>query len=76
MTYNSNVHQGSPLEPVPAYVSTIEISIAGFYVGSYLICAVLILRMRRFKPEISTIINIIVFLTSFIVKLLIEIGLA
>jgi hypothetical protein len=48
--------------------------ISGFYLVSYLITAVLILRMRRYQPEKSTTINILVFLTSFIVKLLVEVA--
>ena len=63
-------------EPVPGYITVLELSLSGSYVTSYLICALLIIRMRRFKPEVSTVINISVFLTSFIVKLLLEINLA
>lgn len=59
---------------MPAYVSLLYISVSGFYLVSYLVTAVLILRMRRYQPEKSTTINILVFLTSFLVKLLVEVA--
>ena len=60
--------------PVPPYVSLLKMGLSGFYLVSYLVTAVLILRMRRYQPEKSTTINILVFLTSFIVKLLVEVA--
>jgi hypothetical protein len=60
--------------PVPPYVSLLKIGLSGFYLVSYLVTAVLILRMRRFQPEKSTTINILVFLTGFIIKLLVEVA--
>ena len=59
---------------MPPYFSLLKMGISGFYLVSYLITAVLILRMRRYQPEKSTTINILVFLTSFIVKLLVEVA--
>ena len=60
--------------PVPPYISLMKIGFSGFYLVSYLITAVLILQMRRFQPEKSTTINILVFLTGFIIKLLVEVA--
>ena len=59
---------------MPAYVSLLSLGLSSFLLVSYMVTAVLILRMRRYKPEKSTTINILVFLTSFLVKLLVEVA--
>ncbi len=59
---------------MPPAVSLVNLSLSGVYLVSYLVTAVLILQMRRYRPEKSTTINILVFLTSFIVKLLVEVA--
>ena len=47
-------------------------SLAGFFLVSYFIFALMILKMKKFKTEISVIISMLVFVLNFLVKFFIQ----
>jgi hypothetical protein len=48
-------------------------SVSGLYLLIYFIFALMILKMRRFKTEISVIVSMLVFLANFLVKFIIQV---
>jgi len=48
-------------------------SVSGLYLLIYFIFALMILKMRRYKTEISVIVSMLVFLANFLVKFIIQV---
>jgi len=48
-------------------------SVSGLYLLIYFIFALMILKMRRFKTEISVIVSMLVFFANFLVKFIIQV---
>lgn len=48
-------------------------SVSGLYLILYFIFALMILKMRKYKTEISVIVSILVFLANFLVKFIIQV---
>ena len=48
-------------------------SVSGLYLLIYFIFALMILKMRRFKTEVSVIVSMLVFLANFLVKFIIQV---
>jgi hypothetical protein len=51
-------------------------SVSGLYLLIYFIFALMILKMRRYKTEISVIVSMLVFLANFLVKFIIQVLMA
>jgi hypothetical protein len=48
-------------------------SVSGLYLLIYFIFALMILKMRRYKTEISVIVSMLVFFANFLVKFIIQV---
>ena len=48
-------------------------SVSGLYLLIYFIFALMILKMRKYKTEISVIVSMLVFLANFLVKFIIQV---
>ena len=48
-------------------------SVSGLYLLIYFIFALMILKMRRFKTEMSVIVSMLVFFGNFLVKFIIQV---
>jgi len=48
-------------------------SVSGLFLLIYFIFALMILKMRRFKTEISVIVSMLVFVANFLVKFIIQV---
>ncbi len=48
-------------------------SVSGLYLLIYFIFALMILKMRRYKTEISVFVSMLVFFANFLVKFIIQV---
>ena len=51
-------------------------SVSGVYLLSYFIFALMILKRRRYKTEVSVVVSMVVFLANFLVKFIIQVLMA